>query len=93
MDINDRILDKLQIIDDAVQETKLELVQIKSDVAYHIQRTDLAEENTANIKKETDARLVKLEKWYDKFHYFGWLLFAGFGIIDKLDKIKAFFHV
>lgn len=92
MDINERILDKLDKIDDRLGKQDITLVKIQEDVAHHIHRTDLAEENTANIKKETDARLQKLEKWYDKFHYLGWALFASIGVLEKLDKIKAFFH-
>lgn len=92
MDVQDRILDKLDKIEDRLGNIELRQTELNSDVQYHISRTDLAEENTANIKKETDARLQKLEKWYDKFHFLGWFLFAGFGFIEKLDKVKAIFH-
>lgn len=92
MEIQDRVLDKLDKIDDRLNKQEITLTQIQADVAYHIHRTDLAEENTANIKIETDARLIKLEKWSDKFHYLGWLLLGILGVLDKMSAIKTFFR-
>lgn len=96
----ERVLDKLDNLDSGQQEIKLEIVQIKADLKEHMARTsavehtnELLEKKVENSNQVTNTRLGKLEKWYDKFHFLGWLLFAGLGLAEKLDKLRTFFHL
>ncbi len=84
---DERILDKLDKIESAVQETKLDIVEIRSDLNHHISRTKLAEENIEILRKDSTTRLTKLEKFSEKFHYVGWIISGVLAVVEALDKL------
>lgn len=84
---DERILDKLDKIEGAVQETKLDIVEIRADLNNHIRRTDLAEQNIVIVKEESNKRLTKLEKFSEKFHYLGWIISGVLAVVEALDKL------
>jgi hypothetical protein len=94
--LNDLIIAKLEKVNDAVQETKLDIVEIKGDLLNHIRRTDIAEENLTELKTyidavklDSDKRIGKFEGWYDKFHFLGWLIAGGISILHLVkDFLK-----
>lgn len=84
---DERIFDKLDKIENAVQETKIDIVEIRSDLNHHIQRTALAEENIEIVRKDSNTRLSKLEEFSTKFHYVGWVVGGIMTIIEALDRL------
>lgn len=84
---DERILDKLDKIESAVQGTQLDIVEIRSDLNHHIKRTDLAEANIDIIRTESNNRLTKLERFSEKFHYVGWLISGVLAVVEALDKL------
>lgn len=99
INVTERILDELVKLNDKQQASDISLVEIKGDLKVHMSRTAAVEETNELLKAHIDAqteklsgRIQKLEKWSDKFHYLGWLLFAALGCLEQMDRIKAILH-
>jgi hypothetical protein len=95
INITERILNKLEKLDERLDDTSLSLIEIKGDLKEHMSRTLAVEKTNELIDKKTDAfyqrnseRITKLEKWYDKFHYLGWLGLGAIGVLEAARNLK-----
>lgn len=52
-----RVLERLDKVVSDVREIRICQAEIKKDLAYHIKRTDLAEEQLKQLKKDFEVRL------------------------------------
>lgn len=84
-DITKLILENVKELNHKADKTAVDIVEIKSDVNYHIKRTDLLQEQVEIFKNDSHTRLNKLENFSSKFHYLGWIL-SGIMAIVKLAK-------
>lgn len=98
VNVTERILDKLNKIDDAVRITQLEIVEIKGDLKEHMSRTLAVEKNNELIDLKTDAfyksnevRITKLEKWSDKFHFLGWIIAGAVSVAEVGIRVIDYF--
>lgn len=91
VNVTERMLDTLEKIDDSVRETQVDIAKIKVDLSYHIKRSDLNEESINLVRQESNARLTKLEKWSDKFHFLGWLVAGAVSIAEVSIRVFDYF--
>lgn len=90
MSDNNKLWDKLEKIDSAVCDTRIDIAAIKVDLNYHVKRTDLAEANIEEVRKDSNVRLAKLEKWYANWHFLGWLIAGAFSLFQGYPYVVEF---
>lgn len=92
VNVTEIILNKLNKIEDSVNETKVDISAIKVDLNYHIKRSDMNEARIEQVDENADKRITKLEKWSDKWHFVGWFITGLVGIlIESGTHVSEFF--
>jgi hypothetical protein len=94
MDRFDKLEKKLDKQDERIDKVDICLTEIRADLKEHMRRTaaaeranELTQEALDIYKKESDARLRKLESLKEKFHFVGWLFAGILGFLETMSKL------